>query len=1640
MSTFNAINLAPKDEQVEAEDYTRELQVEEGFKLYEDALKAMNENKFEEANIKFEQLFDLDILKPDKWGLYKYKSPTLDRLRYLSYRNRAMYYYFYLIESYDETMESPELVNDILKIMENLMESLQHAEADSTITSLLVEIFKSFRSKKLERMTLEYELSKKENELLLLGRRNLTSLFPSLSQMVSQYQELLTDVQDVQSKQNYPYKNISKASGLKYRHELINSKFRASLDRIHKLKGEDDATMKKLDTTHIELEEVTWDCFAKALKSQLPYVKMAILLGRNSDPYSEIEFPIEGMTFTFKKVYLTDNAVNSNTAPIESKDDDSITIIGNDINSKEGTETDATANKRAVEATDTPKQRSSKRFKTKESHESSYIPSVHPDLHGIFYSKLKTEYEHMGCKLPILYDELDFHNNAQDSISLIYGDIYHSLKTWNSWHAEIFQKNDQRGKILAETDESDVFKLNALLRNDLSKNNINNDSKSVPIPNTRLTELITKINNSTPHFHEIRFMLLECLLNSNNNERAITAYMWSEDLYKIIQVMVLSIESNLYEYVAYDLKYKWYMGLSLYEILVNILGQLSEEIMSKSIHKTRVSDLKTQRNKLERKINRLHSLLHSHQCTDEQQILLQWVYYTYLQYMNDVTGDVTVHVLSEIVELNSKITNDITIQYPNYEYIQSLNTKDVAVYLKRINAIKSFTVIDLENINQESESIKNLENILLNDLDTGIECLNLDSDMVDFISNAPFSLKLKLWNVLFDYYFKREDIISLKRTYLNLSKLLLSLLTSKEYQSGDDEYRASMILSTLSILGNISERLAKFMETKLWNFADFEVNVSDIDILLKVFFLFYPILYFETNCSNIESSSFFTRVTKSSGRLKDHIVAIASILVYASDNFLEVNQKQTAGSTSIMLISAIHTLFGALSFCDYLDQAFLGVSEKVICKYVTQESYKELRPIMWCKYHFTTTSDSFISKPHETRERSMGRTVALTLGSYLLKLQYQHTNPLLYNGNKNVLKQVFDNIVEAIGDVATSEKYLITRNHYRIKEFLNQPITIALIKKSLAGNLKVDISSPRDELHEAINAGIYYVSSIQALHQYNQRKKLMQARPSELDYIIKNITIDLLYNTGRFESWYILGQCYSYIVEDDLIWTSDKLASKEKKNTIAEAQRKAILCYLMSLSLLYTNDKITQDNAIILKMVLESLGKELTISYYKPMSKACFEWKYNDPALKLSDNLEVEKTSIDSILTLSSFNIQQLILLSFSKAVKLDDDNLLNDDRVTKSWMSYYNIAKLLFKYNRKHSVNTIIENIIKACKHTTELSDIKDLIIEPHYTLVTMCYKLVKENLITIKEAMVILRRNSLFSELIRNGEACNDDNLTDIKSFYIQIRSLLNLLVTLDKKNMHHRPQYRLARIYFEEFEDYNTALQFMEKFVSVRSNKSLVNIWKPEYERPGKHFVYTHQYVIFYVDLMLRKGDFNSIAIIIRKIKRFGSAIAYVNETIEYSIKRYIECVYQRLDINEKYTETLLPDLNYPEFLSVSEELGKTFKLTNYPEEYTEGLKLAFQLKKSSNGITFDGPCLAIYFKIFFLPAVPSKPVNVVESTLQLAPSIITPPPTDTTKAGEQTQPSDTSKTISSRKRVSKKEVFDRVKELTEKVPTI
>lgn len=152
----------------------------------------------------------------------------------------------------------------------------------------------------------------------------------------------------------------------------------------------------------------------------------------------------------------------------------------------------------------------------------------------------------------------------------------------------------------------------------------------------------------------------------------------------------------------------------------------------------------------------------------------------------------------------------------------------------------------------------------------------------------------------------------------------------------------------------------------------------------------------------------------------------------------------------------------------------------------------------------------------------------------------------------------------------------------------------------------------------------------------------------------------------------------------------------------------------------------------------------------------------------------------------------------------------------------------------------------------------------------------------------------------------------------------------------------------------------------------NKNLVNIWKPDFERPGKHFIYTYQYLVLYLDLLFAMKDFNTTGLVIKKLRRFGSGTVNINELLERAISVYTQSAKIKLQLQDKsYVEQILPTLDYQNFLKISEQLNQAFDPSNHPEEITSGLKLAFQLKKGHSGIAFDSVCLGIYFEYLYYP---------------------------------------------------------------------
>ena len=1375
MSKFNALNLTPQEELLEAEEHSRELQVEESFKIFQSALFYLKNKRFKDAGVKFEELFNVDVIKPDSWGLYRYSSPTLDSLRYLAYRNRGMYYYSYLMENHT-TMESADIVNYILKVVEDLTESIQHSDADNSVTGLLVEIFQGFKTRKLERLVLEYELTRQDNQLLLLGRRQKVGMLPQLNRVIQQYQNLLKGVRDDKTLQNmYIMKMFQQHDEIASKQDI--NELNEVLANIQKMKTQDEETMRQLDVFELTIKDVSWSSVAQSLKGMIPHLKTTALLAKDSDPYSDAEYPIECVQILINEDEMEADVEHATvdtettapeTEPISQSQIPSDIVNGqakNDslpINTDLNLQVEQLTKKRSNESTDVqrPAQRSSKRFRVEQEVDEKEIF----EIHTVFFTELANSLSVLNHSIPLDFVQFSSNVMSYDTEYLAFNDFFNCLRTWNSRHTDIFTQSNHHSLSPSSNDSKDKdesLQLTTLLKSNVSDEYGEKENyyrKLSDLPKEPLEGFINDINSKKMHFQEVRFKLLEHLLSiksADSTIRLIIDYVWPTSLYSTVEWLLVSVESAMFDFLSNDFENNKYLGLSIFECLVNLLGSIADDIKTKKLQGSKFNELRTQKNKIDFKVKNWMAMLEQNETNDTNwQVYFKWARYCYFQYSTDSVDNTLINLLTTIDEDLKVLDKDFDVVYPNYKYIPHLNLEIIHSQIKKIGIIQRLTIVDLDDlngINPDMDShISLLERILLQAIDTEEELITEDKDMVSFIRNSPFLLQVKLWDVLFSYYCDKNDQKKVMKCYIFILKLLMGKLSSIEYSEQSEQGRQQMLLTCLSTIGHFSSKLIKILSKNLWDSETVEVNKDGMEILISTFFMFYTVLFFETSV-NVDSSlkSYFQRANKSAGKMKDIISNISTVILYL---FNMENANKVFDQAAILTTNFVwnfHALLGHFKFCDSANGNFLRLSENLLCHYINEETYAQLKQVLWCRYHYSTTSDNFSPDNHFTKAMTMDKINALPLGIYLIKLQYSDKNPLLVAVNKSTLKPVLDNIIDTIGNPSSTEDFIITRNKYLLKEYIETPITTKLIKSSLWGKNRLLLASPNDELQLAMDTGLFYVSSVQAMHQYRIRKKSMQARPSELDSIIVTLKGDIKYNTERFESWYLLGKCYSYIVEDELIWTSDKITIPEKKRITANNQRKAIVCYLMALSIYYKIEVPNEDQQKILIRMLEALGAELISGYYKPMDKLCFTWNYNKKFLKYTPDGEVlEDTPVDAVC-ISDFNIEQTILLCYNRANESRRSLKLNGSDLGESWMNYYHVGHVLFKCNKETMTSSILFNILEACSIAIKMSSPKDLIVEPHYYIIDMCYKLVKQSILTVETAFNFLKRDNGFFEM---------------------------------------------------------------------------------------------------------------------------------------------------------------------------------------------------------------------------------------------------------------------------------------------------
>ena len=80
------------------------------------------------------------------------------------------------------------------------------------------------------------------------------------------------------------------------------------------------------------------------------------------------------------------------------------------------------------------------------------------------------------------------------------------------------------------------------------------------------------------------------------------------------------------------------------------------------------------------------------------------------------------------------------------------------------------------------------------------------------------------------------------------------------------------------------------------------------------------------------------------------------------------------------------------------------------------------------------------------------------------------------------------------------------------------------------------------------------------------------------------------------------------------------------------------------------------------------------------------------------------------------------------------------------------------------------------------------------------------------------------------------------------------------------------RAAHVIYDDQKDATAAASAKNELTHQIFTKTMtIQVWKPEFERPGRHFVFTTRYVYFFVSLLDQLDDRASLDQLLRRVRK-------------------------------------------------------------------------------------------------------------------------------------------------------------------------
>ncbi|KAL8856450.1 MAG: hypothetical protein Q9178_006920 [Gyalolechia marmorata] len=827
--------------------------------------------------------------------------------------------------------------------------------------------------------------------------------------------------------------------------------------------------------------------------------------------------------------------------------------------------------------------------------------------------------------------------------------------------------------------------------------------------------------------------------------------------------------------------------------------------------------------------------------------------------------------------------------------------------------------------------------------------------MLQFLDKASLPMRLLLWRKLIDAYSVIQYPPRILSCYMRCVRLIIGYLYSSEHLDTSEDGRRKELFRWLRCLDELlTWTLALAMsDTKSLDCMD-ELNLQDaMQALATLQYILHSFVVVDDliriglgdppkQTNNSTNTAYASAMT----RMRELVIKVWTLqYIFIRDSASQRSDDGPATNEDLILyLKLTHKLLGPRQYCK--------LSNKVLLKLLRDEipridnlvdSETDSAQLIFDLYGLKILP-GYSYEDHDCTAETLDRQNAIAIIDRAM-VQANRLNI------KDLIKSELRTTIEKMQQVIKTPKSTASVLHNRrvFNSFLRSPINPLNLYRAMHGIGDLHFQDLRGESVNIANKGWFFLQGYLALAKYRSQRRTTPAGADELDVALMFLKCDIEQGYEKWESWYRLAQVYDAKIEEETLWTADKLNSN--MDDISVLQRNAIHCYTMAMATAERCAEPTFDMSQKVADLHYDFAARMYGSSREPFAMEAFSV---DKFTKHFNGGRVGTYQGKPFNPITRHGAWKFASGLLRRALLQKPDNWMIWYMLGKCYWKMYKCRKIDSSGNDHPSFEPAITAFKTAIESLLERRDNKhpekEPVLEPHYKLVSVVHKLV-------------------FAEELDAGAACKILDITpyarrvppiqdpiDWEGYVLQV---LKALRSADKSNWHHRMVLRAARTIYDGSPNDHMALlgAKCELTPQIFTKTMSIQVWKPENERVGRHFVYTTRYVEFFIKLLFELKDSAGIEAVERQIRKKPGKFFKHTDLWNETCMMHLTLLRIKGAVPKDYSDSAFKNISHDLFVQNADRLEAWAQLPSTTSRKLLELEImreAIELKKTNTNL--------------------------------------------------------------------------------------